>query len=204
MTAPPDTIVLATGNAGKLHEMNELLTDLGTRVVAQAELGVEPPEETGSTFVENALQKARHAAGKTGLPAIADDSGLVVPSLGGAPGIYSARYAGPGATDDDNVEKLLDALRDVADRAAYFHCAAVFVATADDPDPLVAEASWHGSVSHERRGTGGFGYDPVFFDPAAGVNSAQLPAEQKNARSHRGQAVRALAAMLIERLAAAR
>jgi len=204
MAALAETVVIATGNPGKLREMQVLLEGLGVGVVAQSELGVEPPEETGSTFVENALQKARHAAAATGLPAIADDSGLVVPSLDGAPGIYSARYAGPNATDEQNLQKLLSALEGSTEREAYFHCAAVFVQSADDPEPLIAEASWHGAVTAERRGSGGFGYDPVFYDPASGQNAAELTAEQKNARSHRGQAIRALAELLYARFAASR
>ncbi len=199
MAAPAETVVIATGNPGKLREMRVLLEGLGVDVVAQSELGVEPPEETGATFVENALQKARHAAAATGLPAIADESGLVVPSLGGAPGVYSARYAGPDATDEQNLQKLLDAMAGSTERDAYFHCAAVFVQAADDPEPLIAEASWHGAITTEPRGSGGFGYDPVFYDPASGKNSAELSAGQKNARSHRGQALRALAELLHRR-----
>ncbi len=190
------TIVIASGNAGKLAELEALLGGLGVELVAQGTLGVEPAEETGATFVDNALEKARHASRATGLPAIADDSGLVVAALDGRPGIHSARYAGPDATDDDNVIKLLEELRGVDERAAYFHCAAVFVRDADDPAPLVAEASWHGSISKEAKGTAGFGYDPVFYDPELGVNSAEMSAAQKNARSHRGKAARCLAELL--------
>ena len=193
-----DKIVIATGNAGKLREIQALLADLGISVVSQSSLGVRPPEETGLTFVDNALQKARHAARLTGLPAIADDSGLVVAALDGRPGIYSARYAGPNATDEENVDKLLRELDTVSDRDAYFHCAAVFVRDAEDTKPIIAEASWHGRISHERRGVGGFGYDPVFFDPAAGCNSAEMSDDDKNLRSHRGRAVRRLAEMLGE------
>lgn len=191
-------IVIATGNPGKLREIDVLLRDLGVEVVAQGDLGVEPGPETGDTFVANAIQKAEHAARETGLPAIADDSGLVVDALDGRPGIYSARYAGPGASDEDNVDKLLEELDGVDERAAHFHCAAVYVRHAGDPEPVVAEASWHGSISHERRGERGFGYDPVFFVPDAGCNSAELSAEDKNSRSHRGMAFCALKEQLAE------
>lgn len=208
-----DKIVIASGNAGKLREIETLLGDLGVSVLAQSALGVQPAEETGLSFVDNALQKARHAATLTGLPAIADDSGLVVAALGGRPGIYSARYAGPAASDEDNVDKLLRELEALAgsdgdghndtegSRDAYFHCAAVFVRDADDPAPIVVEASWHGSISRRRSGTGGFGYDPVFFDPDAGCNSAEMSDDEKNRRSHRGQAMRQLAARLAVGLA---
>lgn len=193
-----DRIVIATGNPGKLRELDQMLGGLGIEVVAQSALGIEPGEETGDTFVANALQKARHAASLSGLPAIADDSGLVVDALDGAPGIYSARYAGPGATDEENVDKLLAALESHDHRDAFFHCAAVFVRAADDDAPIVAEASWHGSISRARSGSGGFGYDPVFFVPELDRNSAELSAAEKNTRSHRGKAV----AELVRQLAA--
>ena len=176
--------------------MRVLLAGLGFDVVAQGELGVSPPEETGSTFSENALLKARYASGETGLPAIADDSGLVVAALDGRPGLYSARYAGENASDTENVDKLLRELGDSDDRAAYFHCAVSFVRSSDDREPLVAEASWHGSIARARRGSGGFGYDPVFFVPETGCHSAELDAEDKNRRSHRGQALKQLYALL--------
>lgn len=200
MASAVDRIVIATGNAGKLREIQALLGDLDVHVVAQSALGVASAEETGLTFVDNALQKARHAASLTGLPAIADDSGLVVAALGGQPGIYSARYAGPDASDADNVDKLLRELEGVSDRDAYFHCAAVFLRAAEDPSPIVAESSWHGFISRQRAGTGGFGYDPVFFDPRAGCNSAEMSDEQKNLASHRGRAMRRLAEMLGKQL----
>lgn len=196
----PKKIVIASGNAGKLREIKVLLKDLDIAVVAQSALGVLPGPETGDTFVENALQKAVHAARLTGLPAFADDSGLVVQALGGQPGIRSARYAGDDASDEDNIDKLLGELADVTDRDAHFHCAAVYVRSATDASPLVAEASWHGSISLERRGSGGFGYDPVFFVADAGCNSAELSAADKNARSHRGLAFRRLADMLADEL----
>jgi XTP/dITP diphosphohydrolase len=189
-------IVIATGNPGKLRELAELLAEYGAEVVAQSELGITPAEETGSTFVENALQKARHASRASGLPAIADDSGLIVDALDGRPGVFSARYAGPEATDRQNIDKLLLELEGVADRRARFHCAAVYVRDGDDPDPLVAEGSWHGVIATEPSGEGGFGYDPVFFDPEEGCTSAELTAAEKNARSHRGKAMRELMRLL--------
>ena len=192
MTRTRPRIVIATGNRGKLREIASLLADLGLEVVAQADLGVEPPEETGTTFVENALQKARHAARETGLPAIADDSGLVVAALEGRPGVWSARYAGPGADDAANNARLLRELDGVRDRRAYFHCAAVLVRDAEDPDPIVAEASWHGEIAETEAGAGGFGYDPLFRVPGRGCTSAELTSTEKNELSHRGQAMRAL------------
>jgi len=185
-------IVMATGNAGKLREITELLAGTGIEVVAQATLGVTPAAETGHTFVANALQKARNAAQQTGLAAIADDSGLVVDALAGRPGVHSARYAGLQASDEQNMNKLLDALSNQDDRSAHFHCAAVFVRDAEDQQPLVAEGRWPGLIHARRQGSGGFGYDPVFFDPELGRTSAELTAEEKNARSHRGKAIRAL------------
>ena len=189
-------IVIATGNAGKLREIDALLGPLGLSFVAQGELGIAPGPETADSFVGNALQKARHAAAATGLPVIADDSGIVVPALDGRPGIYSARYAGVGASDQANLDKLLAEMEGVSQRAAYFHCAAIFIRDADDDDPVVAEASWHGEITEAERGTGGFGYDPVFWLPEHGCTSAELPAEEKNRLSHRGQAFRELARRL--------
>ncbi len=193
----PKEIVLASGNAGKLREIARLLGDLNVSVVAQAECGVREAQETGTTFAENARIKAMHAAAVTGLPAIADDSGLVVAALAGRPGIYSARYAGPGATDDANIDKLLDEMRDLPDanRGAKFQCAACFTMP-DDAEPLLAEGRWCGRILHERRGEHGFGYDPVFFDPEAGKSAAELSADEKDARSHRGKALAALSSML--------
>ena len=189
-------VVIATGNMGKLHELNVLLDGLGFEFAPQSEFGISPADETGTTFVENALQKARHAAALSRRPAIADDSGIVVDALDGRPGIYSARYAGSGASDEDNVDKLLSELQGIENRSAYFHCAAVFIRSADDPEPLVAEASWHGRISESRSGKGGFGYDPVFFVPECGCTSAELSAERKNGLSHRGLAFKSLAALL--------
>ena len=193
----PDKIVLATGNPGKVREIRRILGELGVEVVPQTELGVGDADETGSSFVANALIKARHASLMTGLPAIADDSGLVVDALDGRPGVYSARYSGAGATDESNIDKLLQELAGVPDekRTAAFHCCAVYV-SADDSTSLVAEGRWPGRILAERRGTGGFGYDPVFYDPDCGRTAAELGPELKNALSHRGKALTALAGML--------
>ena len=191
-------LVLASGNAGKLAEFNRLLAGAGIEVVAQQSLGVDDAEETGLTFVENALLKARHAARHTGLPALADDSGLCVDALGGAPGLYSARYAGVHGDHAANIAKLLgelDALPE-ARRSAHFHCTLVLVGHADDPDPLIAQGRWQGSILTAARGEGGFGYDPVFLDPAHGLSAAEMPAELKNAVSHRAQALAALRSAL--------
>jgi XTP/dITP diphosphohydrolase len=187
-------IVVATGNAGKLHELNELLEPLGWHARAQTELGVEGPEETGLTFVENALLKARHASAETGLPALADDSGLAVEALDGQPGIYSSRYAGPEASDSDNVAKLLAALADTpdAERGAFFYCALVLLEHAADPCPVIAEGRWNGRIAREPAGSGGFGYDPVFMVPGWDCTAAELPKAEKARLSHRGQAMAAL------------
>lgn len=188
---------MASGNAGKIREIARLLDGMNIAVVAQSEFGVADADETGTTFVENSLIKARHAAAETGLPAIADDSGLVVDALDGAPGVYSARYSGPAATDESNIDKLLAALHniEVNARTAAFHCAASFV-TPDDKTALVFEGEWQGSILEQRQGDGGFGYDPVFLDPASGLSAAMLTPEQKNTRSHRGKALRGLVALL--------
>lgn len=187
-------VVLATGNAGKVRELADLLADFGLDVVAQTELGVESAEETGLTFIENAILKARHAAQITGLPAIADDSGLAVDVLGGAPGIYSARYAGVDASDQQNLEKLLATLKDVPDeqRKARFHCVLVYMRHAEDPTPLVCHGCWEGQITREAAGAGGFGYDPIFFVPTEGKTAAELTRDEKRAISHRGQALKLL------------
>ena len=187
-------VVLATGNPGKVRELASLLADFGLDIVAQTELGVGSAEETGLTFIENAILKARHAAHITGLPAIADDSGLAVDALGGAPGIYSARYAGSNASDQQNLDKLLLTLKDVPDeqRRASFHCVLVYLRHAEDPTPIVCHGSWQGVLTHEAAGSGGFGYDPIFFVPELGKTAAELTREEKNAQSHRGQALRLL------------
>ncbi len=199
MSSLPETVVMASGNPGKLCELARLLDGLGIDVVAQSELGVEDADECGTSFVENSFIKARHAADTTGLPAIADDSGLTVDALDGAPGVYSARYSGLDATDDKNIDKLLDAMKDIESsaRGAAFRCVATFVLP-NDPQSLVAEGEWRGSILTARQGDGGFGYDPVFLDPLSGASAASLTPDQKNARSHRGQALRKLVA-LIER-----
>ncbi|MDJ0906636.1 MAG: XTP/dITP diphosphatase [Woeseiaceae bacterium] len=197
MPGRPDRIVLASGNAGKLAEIARLLEDLDIEVIPQSALGVTDADETGTTFAENALIKAQHAAAATGLPAIADDSGICVDALDGRPGVYSARYAGPGATDDRNIDRLLTELEGVPDeqRGAAFHCVACFVAP-DRDEPLIAEGEWRGTILHERRGAGGFGYDPLFFVPELGKSSAELSPQEKNARSHRGQAIAELSRKL--------
>ncbi|HBV39066.1 MAG TPA: non-canonical purine NTP pyrophosphatase, RdgB/HAM1 family [Erwinia sp.] len=189
-------VVLATGNAGKVRELADKLAAFGLDIVAQTECGVESAEETGLTFIENALLKARHASAITGLPAIADDSGLAVDALGGAPGIYSARYAGEEASDRQNIDKLLQAMENVADgqRQAQFHCVLVYLRHADDPTPLVFHGSWQGEIARAISGEGGFGYDPVFFVPALGKTAAALSKEEKRAVSHRGKAL----ALLLE------
>ena len=183
--------VLATGNPGKVRELAELLSAFGLDIVAQTDLGVESAEETGLTFIENAILKARHAAQITGLPAIADDSGLAVDALGGAPGIYSARYAGEEASDQQNLEKLLQALENVPDgqRQAQFHCVLVYLRHAEDPTPLVFHGSWQGEIARSASGTGGFGYDPIFFVPALGKTAAGLSKAEKGEVSHRGKAL---------------
>lgn len=187
-------VVLATGNAGKVRELASLLRDFGLDVVAQTDMGVDSAEETGLTFIENALLKARHAAAITGFPAIADDSGLAVDALGGAPGIYSARYAGIDASDRNNLEKLLTALKEVPDgqRQAQFHCVLVYLRHADDPTPLVFHGVWPGEITHAPAGEGGFGYDPIFYVPSEGKTAAELTREEKSAISHRGQALKQL------------
>ena len=193
-----NTLVLASGNAGKLAEFNELLADVGFEVRGQSEFGVDDAEETGLTFIENAILKARHASQSTGLPALADDSGLVVDALGGAPGLYSARYAGVQGDHAANIDKLLHELRDVPDdaRSARFVCVLALLRHADDPQPLIAQGTWEGRILHARQGVGGFGYDPVFFSPTDHLSAAELPSEVKNQVSHRGRAMAMLRAML--------
>jgi len=190
------TIVLATCNSGKLREFNALLNPLALTLVSQADFAVSPVAETGLSFVENALIKARHAAHCSGLPALADDSGLEVDALGGAPGIYSARYAGPAARDAENNSKLLTELAGVAVRSARFRCALVLVRQAEDPNPLIAQGVWEGEILHEARGHHGFGYDPLFLVPGEGCSAAELPAEVKNRLSHRARALEILQDML--------
>jgi XTP/dITP diphosphohydrolase len=193
-------IVLASGNAGKLAELRGLLAGSGHVLRAQSEFGIVDADETGLSFVENALLKARHASAATGLPALADDSGLCVDALGGAPGLYSARYGGVHGDDARNIARLLGELRDVRDaaRTARFHCALALLRSADDPRPLIAEGSWEGRILHASRGAAGFGYDPVFLDPENGLSAAELDPAIKNAVSHRGRALAALKARLPE------
>jgi XTP/dITP diphosphohydrolase len=191
-------IVLASGNPGKVREINQLLAELDLHVAPQNDYGVAEAEETGLTFIENAILKARNAAAHTGLPALADDSGLEVDALNGAPGIYSARYAGAGAGDRANLEKLLEALHEVpeAERTARFQCLMVYMRHSEDPTPLICQGTWEGRILFEPRGEGGFGYDPVFFVPTHNCSSAELEPQVKNALSHRGQALRQLLAAL--------
>ena len=191
-------VVLASSNPGKLSELRALLKPAGLQIVPQDALGVEPPEETGVTFVENALIKARAACAATGLPALADDSGVVVDALGGAPGVRSARYAGDGASDADNLAMLLEALAgvDPPERGAAFVCAIVYLRHVQDPCPIVCEGVWKGRILDAPRGDGGFGYDPVFFVEALNRTAAELSRAEKNAVSHRGQAL----AQLLNRL----
>ncbi len=191
-------IVLATGNRGKVEEMQAILAPFGLEVVPQSEFDVPEAEETGLTFVENAIIKARNAAAHTGLPAIADDSGLEVDFLKGAPGIYSSRFAGITANSSDNIAKLLADMKEVPDseRNARFQCLLVFMRHALDPTPIICQGTWEGSILHASQGDGGFGYDPVFYVPTHNCASAELSAELKNQLSHRGQALRQLAETL--------
>ncbi len=191
-------VVLASSNAGKLREFATLLADAGFEVVRQSELGVTDADETGLSFVENAILKARHAAAHTGLPALADDSGLVVDALQGQPGIYSARFAGEPRSDAANNSKLLAALQGVpvVQRTARFRCCIVFVRHAADPVPLIAEASWEGVILEALQGAGGFGYDPLFYVPSHACTAAELDAMEKNRISHRGQAMQRLRGLL--------
>lgn len=198
------SIVLASSNPGKIRELAGLFADLDIEIVPQQELGIEPQPETGTSFVDNALQKARYAAAQSALPAIADDSGIAVDALDGRPGVWSARYAGPGATDEQNIDKLLLELSDVPDerRGGGFHCAAVLVYPDPTRVPLVAEAVWRGRILHARSGEGGFGYDPLFLDPTTGKTGAEMTREEKNRISHRGQAFRELKRLLQKSLPA--
>jgi len=186
------TLVLATGNPGKVNELANMLSPLNINVLPQSGFNVGEVAETGTTFVENAIIKARHAAKITGMPAIADDSGLEVDGLNGAPGVYSARFAGESASDQDNIDKLLNELADNPNRKARFWCVLVLMRHADDPTPLICSASWEGEITQTQNGEGGFGYDPVFFVAEQNCTSAELTKEQKNAVSHRGQALKKL------------
>jgi XTP/dITP diphosphohydrolase len=197
-------VVVATSNTGKLAELTVLLAPLGVTLSSQRQLGITEANETASSFVENALIKARHAAAATGWPAIADDSGLVVPTLGGAPGVRSARYAGADANPAANNRKLIAELAGIADRRAYFYCALVFMRDAADPAPLIGSADWHGRIVDVARGTGGFGYDPHFFIEGLAKTAAELPASTKNEISHRGRAATALVGSIARALEAMR
>ncbi len=191
-------IVIASNNAGKLREIGQILAPLGIEAHPQGEFGVPECPEPHVTFVENCIAKARHASAHTGLPALADDSGICVSALNGAPGVYSARYAGEPKSDQRNNEKLIAALHGVADRRAHYYCVMVFVRYADDPQPIICEGEWHGEIIDTPRGEGGFGYDPYFLLAQFGKTGAELTAEDKNGISHRGIALRAL----VERLKA--
>ncbi|MBP8194026.1 MAG: RdgB/HAM1 family non-canonical purine NTP pyrophosphatase [Azonexus sp.] len=189
-------LVLASNNAKKMKELNALLAPLGFEVIPQGQLGIPEAEEPHCTFVENALAKARHAAAHSGLPALADDSGLCVEALHGAPGVLSARYAGDPKSDARNNEKLLTHLKEHANRKAHFYCVLVLVRAAHDPQPIIAEGEWPGEILPEQQGEGGFGYDPLFFVPEFGQTAAEMDSETKNRVSHRGRAMQ----KLIERL----
>jgi XTP/dITP diphosphohydrolase len=193
-----DTIVLASGNQGKLKELQQLLVPVNIQVVLQQEFDVPDVEETGLSFVENAILKARHACLHTRLPALADDSGLEVDALQGQPGIYSARYSGPGASDDSNNQKLLSSLEGVADeqRSARYRCVLAFMRHAEDPCPLILQGSWEGSILRQPRGSSGFGYDPVFLVPGHNCSAAELSPQLKSQLSHRAQAMAGLVTML--------
>ena len=185
-------IVIASNNAGKLREFGALLAAFDSTVIAQADLGIAEAEEPHATFIENALAKARHAARLSGLPALADDSGLCVSALGGAPGVRSARFAGEPKSDARNNQRLIAALEDEDERSAYYYCALVLVRHADDPHPLIADAEWYGEIVDDARGAGGFGYDAHFFLPEHDCTAAELSADVKNRISHRGRAMQAL------------
>lgn len=197
-------IVIASNNPGKLRELGALLAPLGIEAIAQSALGVTEAEEPHDTFLENALAKARHASRQAGLPALADDSGLCVPSLGGEPGVHSAYYAGKDGEraqrDARNNAKLAAQLAQAADRAAFYYCVLVLVRSAADPTPIVADGAWHGEIVADPRGSGGFGYDPYFLPRGSDLTAAQMPAEAKNRVSHRGRALIALAGRLGPRL----
>ncbi len=192
-------LVIASNNAGKLREFQPMLAPLGIEVLTQSQLGISEAEEPHCTFIENALAKARHVSRLSGLPALADDSGICVEALGGAPGALSARYAGEPKSDRRNNDKLLQVLQDVTDRRAHYYCVLVLVRHAGDPQPLIAEGEWHGEIAHEERGEGGFGYDPMFWLPEFGKMSAELSHEEKAQVSHRAKALK----ILLQRLRAA-
>lgn len=193
-------VVLASSNAGKMAEIRDLLNNLPIKLISQSELGISDADETGTTFIENAIIKARHAAKQSGLPALSDDSGLAIDALGGAPGVYSSRYAGPGATDWQRIQKVLESLRAIKapDLAAAFHCVVVFIRSADDPAPLVCHGIWPGKIVMEPRGEQGFGYDPIFYVPTHDCVAAELDRDEKNRMSHRARALSQLLKALEE------
>jgi XTP/dITP diphosphohydrolase len=191
-------LVLASGNAGKLREFHRLLAPLGIEVIAQSALGIAEAEEPHDTFIENALAKARHASRLANLPALADDSGICVRALAGAPGVQSARYAGEPKSDARNNAKLIAALDGMVDRRAHYACVLALLRHEADPEPIVAEGAWPGTIVDAPRGSGGFGYDPHFLDASTGLTAAELPLERKNELSHRGKAIRALIARLTQ------
>jgi XTP/dITP diphosphohydrolase len=193
---PITKIVLASGNAGKVREINRLFADSGIEIVAQSDFDVPDVAETGTTFVENAIIKARHAAQYTGLPAISDDSGIEVDALDARPGVFSARYAGEGASDEDNNNRMLEELRGVpeAERTARYQCLIVFMRSHTDPVPIITQGSWEGRILEAPQGDGGFGYDPIFFVPSHGCSGGELPLEVKNTISHRAIALKAMLA----------
>jgi len=193
---PRTRLVIASRNPGKLREIDAILAPLDFEVIAQDALGVSEAEEPYPTFLENALTKARHASAATGLPALADDSGICVAALAGAPGVYSARYAGEPRSDQRNNARLIEALAGAADRRAHYYCIIVVVRSADDPQPLIGEGIWRGEVAHEPSGAGGFGYDPWFLIPSIGQTAAQMPTELKNRVSHRALALADIAGRL--------
>lgn len=193
-------VMLASGNAGKLKELQAALSPLGLELVPQPQTADYEVEETGTTFVENAIIKARHAASLSGLPCIADDSGLMVTALGDRPGVKTARYAGEGATSEENMALMLEELQGKTDRTAQFCCVLVFVGHANDPLPVMATATWAGEIAEQKSGAEGFGYDPIFFVPTHNKTAAELTREEKQSLSHRGQAVRILSAQLKEAL----
>ncbi|MBL4608397.1 MAG: RdgB/HAM1 family non-canonical purine NTP pyrophosphatase [Pseudomonadales bacterium] len=195
-------IVVASGNQGKIREIRSKLEEFSVELVSQKELNISEVPEDGLSFIENALIKARNASRQTNLPAMADDSGIVVPALGGQPGIFSARYAGEGATDQTNLQKLLNELRNVSqeDRGAYFYCAIVYVQFADDPTPLVAVGKWQGRIAEAESGSEGFGYDPIFYLTEKRCTAAEIPLAEKNRISHRGQALEEFVSLYREAL----
>jgi len=189
-------LVLASNNEGKIREIRQILAPLSIEVIPQAHFGIPEIEEPHGTFIENALIKARHASAQTGLPALADDSGLCVEALEGAPGVHSARFAGEPRSDERNNDRLLELLARSENRKAHYYCVLLLLRHAHDPQPLIAEGEWHGEILRERRGTGGFGYDPLFLDPLLGKSGAELPLDEKNRVSHRGKAL----GLLVEKL----